>query len=70
MLVEEAQRGYFTWMGPVGAGVPDDFSVRLHATLAPTESGPWTMSVVQAGRARVLVDGEVVPRQLEPDRAR
>ena len=59
VLVEEAQRGYFTWMGPVGAGVPDDFSVRLHATLAPTESGPWTMSVVQAGRARVLVDGEV-----------
>ena len=38
VLVEEAQRGYFTWMGPVGAGVPDDFSVRLHATLAPTES--------------------------------
>ena len=46
-------------MGPVGGGVPDDFSVRLHATLVPPESGAWTFSVVQAGRARVLLDGEV-----------
>jgi beta-glucosidase len=59
VLVEETQRAYFTWMGPVGAGVPDDFSVRLHATLVPPESGAWTMSIVQAGRARVLIDGEV-----------
>jgi len=59
VLVEETQRAYFTWMGPVGGGVPDDFSVRLHATLVPPESGAWTMSIVQAGRARVLVDDEV-----------
>jgi beta-glucosidase len=60
VLVEDTQRAYFTWMGPVGGGVPDDFSVRLHATLVPPESGAWTMSIVQAGRARVLVDGDVV----------
>ena len=58
-LVEDSQRAYFTWMGPVGGGVPDDFSVRLRATLVPPESGPWKLSVVQAGRARVLVDGEM-----------
>ena len=46
-------------MGPVGGGVPDDFSVRLRATLVPPESGAWKFSVVQAGRARVLLDGEV-----------
>jgi beta-glucosidase len=60
VLVEDTQRAYFTWLGPVGGGVPDDFSVRLHATLVPPESGAWTMSVVQAGRARVLIDGDVV----------
>jgi beta-glucosidase len=59
VLVEDSERAYFTWMGPVGGGVPDDFSVRLHATLVPPESGAWKFSVVQAGRARVLLDGDV-----------
>jgi beta-glucosidase len=60
VLVEETQRAYFTWLGPVGAGVPDDFSVRVRGTLVPSESGTWTISIVQAGRARLLLDGEVV----------
>jgi beta-glucosidase len=59
VLVEDTQRAHFTWFGPVGGGVPEDFSVRLRATLAPPESGPWKLTVVQAGRARVLLDGEV-----------
>jgi beta-glucosidase len=59
VLVEDSERAYFTWLGPVGGGVPDDFSVRLRATLLPDETGAWKFSIVQAGRARVLLDGEV-----------
>ena len=48
-------------MGPVGGGVPDDFSVRLRATLVA--AGVRRVDVQRrAGRprARVLLDGEVL----------
>ncbi|MDZ4826448.1 MAG: glycoside hydrolase family 3 C-terminal domain-containing protein, partial [Actinomycetota bacterium] len=60
VLVESGERAWFTWLGPVGGGVPADFSVRLRATLQPPESGTWTLSLVQAGRARLFFDGEVL----------
>lgn len=59
-LAEDAERAWFTWLGPVGGGVPDDFSVRVRATLRPPESGSWTLSLVQAGRARLSLDGELL----------
>ncbi len=60
VLVEDAQRAWFSWMGPVGGGVPEDFSARVRATIVPPESGGWTFSVVQAGRARLYFEGDLL----------
>ena len=54
--------------GPPSSGAGRDFSVRLTGTFTPAstpgppsvESGPWLLSLAQAGRARLLVDGVVV----------
>ena len=47
-----------------GAAIPDlglgRFSARWTTRLTPDQTGPWTMSLAAAGRARVLVDGSVV----------
>jgi beta-glucosidase len=66
VLEEPASRAWLTWLGPVGANVPDDFSARVLGTFVADESGPWTFSLVQAGRARLLLDGEVVLDNWEP----
>ncbi|GIU86398.1 MAG: beta-glucosidase [Acidimicrobiia bacterium] len=66
VLEEPASRAWFTWLGPVGAGVPDDFSARVLGTFVADEPGAWTFSLVQAGRARLLLDGEVVLDNWEP----
>ena len=71
MLVEDAAaRRTSRGSGPVGAGVPDDFSVRMRATLVPT--GIRRVDVQRrAGRPRARADRRRGgPRQLEPDRAR
>jgi beta-glucosidase len=60
VLVEDAQRAWFSWMGPVGGGVPEDFSARVRAAIVPPESGGWTFSVVQAGRARLYFEGDLL----------
>ena len=36
------------------------FSARLTTTFTPDEDGDWTFGLVAAGRARLLVDGELV----------
>jgi beta-glucosidase len=50
--------------GPPSAAAGRDFSARLTATFAPEPSvegdGPWLLSLAQSGRARLLIDGEVV----------
>ena len=66
VLTEDAARAWFAWIGGVGGGVPDDFSVRVRATLVPPESGGWTLSIVQAGRARLSLDGEVLLDNWDP----
>ncbi len=50
--VDEASRGYFTFMGPLGGGAPDEFSLRVTGTVVAPESGEWTFTLVQVGRAR------------------
>jgi beta-glucosidase len=51
--------GLVMWMGsPKGAG--DEFSWRGRATLTVPEADRWTLSLVQTGPAKLLVDGEVV----------
>jgi beta-glucosidase len=66
VATEDASRAWLTWLGGVGGAVPADFSVRLDATVRPPESGPWTLSLVQTGRARLSVDGEVVLDNWDP----
>ncbi len=39
---------------------PEAFSIRGRCTMNPTVSGPHEFRLIQCGRARVLVDGEVV----------
>src|SRR5262249_24562954 len=56
----DATRGVFQPLGPVGHGVPDEFSVRITGTVMVPESGAWTLSLVQVGRARMTLDGAVV----------
>ena len=66
VLVEDSQRGYFTWLGPVGANVPEEFSVRIRANLVVSEAGEWKFSLVQAGRARLRLDGEMLVDNWQP----
>jgi beta-glucosidase len=66
LFTEDARRAYFVWLGRFSTEVPDDFSARATATFVPHESGTYTFSLVQAGRARLLVDGEVVVDNWNP----
>jgi beta-glucosidase len=61
--VETTRRedGRLIFFGPPAPGVPEDaFSFRAVGRFTPTESGEHTFTLVQAGRARVLVDGDTV----------
>jgi len=56
--VDSSQLLYF---GSPGDGLePGDFSFRARGRLLPGESGRHVFTLIQAGRARLLVDGEVV----------
>ena len=66
VYTEEARRGLFTFIGPVGNGVPEEFSLRARGTVVASESGEWTFSLVQVGRARLSIDGEVVVDNWQP----
>jgi beta-glucosidase len=58
--VEASGRGYFTFIGPVGRGVPQEFSMKISGTVVVPESGEWTFALVQVGRARLSIDGELL----------
>ncbi|MGO9875545.1 MAG: glycoside hydrolase family 3 protein [Acidimicrobiia bacterium] len=65
-LIETGDRGWFTFTGPFTPEVPPEFSMRISATLMMPESGTWTFGLVQVGRARLTIDGEVVVDNWEP----
>ena len=51
----------FLAFGPPVPGVSgESYSLRATATVVPTSTGPHEFRLIQCGRARVLVDGEVV----------
>jgi beta-glucosidase len=52
--------GQVLLFGPPDETVPRDFSFRATAIFTPDESGSQTLSLIQAGRARVCLDGDVV----------
>lgn len=65
-LVETGDRGWFTFTGPFTPEVPQEFSMRISGTLVMPESGVWTFGLVQVGRARLTIDGELVVDNWEP----
>jgi beta-glucosidase len=66
LLVEETKLGYFTFLGAVAPGVPDDFSLRVTGTIVAPETGEWTLTLVQAGRARLSLDGALLVDNWDP----
>jgi beta-glucosidase len=66
VFTQESNRGLFTFMGPVGHGVPEEFSLRATGTFVAPETGDWVLSLVQVGRARLSLDGQVVVDNWNP----
>ncbi len=63
---EGSARGLFTFIGPVGHGVPGEFSLKVRGTVVAPETGDWTFTLVQVGRAKLSVDGDVIVDNWEP----
>ena len=63
---EDSARGLFTFIGPVGHGVPAEFSLKVRGTVVAPETGEWTFTLVQVGRAKLSVDGEVIVDNWNP----
>ena len=63
---EDSARGLFTFIGPVGHGVPAEFSLKVRGTVAASETGDWTFTLVQVGRAKLSIDGEVIVDNWNP----
>jgi beta-glucosidase len=61
LATQHIDRASHRWIQnvPVPQGT-DRFSARLTTTFTPDEDGDWTFGLVAAGRARLIVDGELV----------
>ena len=66
VYTEESGRGLFTYIGPVGHGVPEEFSLRIRGTVVVPETGEWTFTLVQVGRARLSFDGVLLVDNWNP----
>jgi beta-glucosidase len=66
VLVDEMPQGRFMLLGEVGRGVPDEFSMRITGTVVASESGEWEFTLVQAGRAKLFFDGELLVDNWHP----
>ncbi len=56
---QKIDRASHRWIGNVPVS-SERFSARLRTTFVPDEDGDWTFGLVAAGRARLLVDDELV----------
>ena len=64
----ESGSGEMVFFGEPGPGVnPEAFSVRASGVLMAEDTGQHTVGLVQLGRCRVLLDGEVVLDAIEGD---
>lgn len=64
----ESGSGEMVFFGEPGPGVnPEAFSVRASGVLVAEDTGEHTLGLVQLGRCRVLIDGEVVLDATEGD---
>ncbi len=46
--------------------MPDEFSLKVTGTIVAPEDGEWTFTLVQVGRARFTIDGQVVVDNWNP----
>lgn len=61
--------GNFVTLGAPVRGVEvDGFSLRATGTIRPDVSGTWQLGIANTGKGRVLLDGEVLVDNTEPDR--
>jgi len=63
-----ADRLRFFWLGKPTPEVDDRYRVRVSATVRPEVDGEWTFSLVSTGPSRLLVDGDMVVDNLNPQR--
>lgn len=64
---ERTWSGNFVSFGPPSRQLDaSGFSMRARGRFVPDRSGRWTLSLANTGRARVLLDGEVVLDNLQP----
>lgn len=61
-----ADRLRFFWLGAPAPGVPAKYRVRVSATVTPDVGGRWTFALTSTGPSRLLVDGEVVVDNSNP----
>ena len=65
---KETSSAELVFFGEPGPGVnPEAFSVRASGVLVAEDTGEYTMGLVQLGRCRVLLDGQVVLDATEGD---
>jgi beta-glucosidase len=64
--VETMPSARMQYLGSAGDGIPDEFSVRMSGTFVAPEDGAWTFTLVQAGRARLHFDGELLVDNWNP----
>ena len=64
--VDRSTRSYHLWLGQWCPEVPLHFSARVTGTIAVDESGPWSLSLVSAGRSRLWIDDELVVDNWDP----
>jgi len=65
--VDTLGRGQFIALGdPVPGVAVGDCTVRATGTLRPDVTGTWQLGVANAGKARLLLDGEVIVDNTEP----
>ncbi len=63
----QAGRGQYLYFGKPAAEVPVEYSLRSVGTIVPEITGAHSVRLVQCGRARVLINGEVIVDAFEGD---
>ncbi|MGH0033253.1 MAG: glycoside hydrolase family 3 C-terminal domain-containing protein [Myxococcota bacterium] len=64
-----APRSLLSWYAAPAPGVSSEiFAARCLGTIVPPESGEYTFSLTSVGRSRILVDGETVVDNWQPER--
>jgi beta-glucosidase len=65
--VTSARRAEIAWLGEPAPGIDAaHYGARITGTLAPRETGTYTLSLASVGRSRLAVDGRIVADNWQP----